>query len=145
MFKIDSSTRVEVPIAFGLLADGEAVYRCAEILGQHPIWLLQVRSEADDGEIWFRQFLAADIRQACAILDLDIWTKRSLYAIFPPHLAGGKSTELLRCLVVDECLEPDSEQSCWRITTTRETVLHSYYGTGLGEERIARCLWRDQV
>ena len=144
MFKVDSSARVEIPAELASLSEQEAIYRYVEILGHQPVWFLRLRLEDDaDGRQWWKQILVADIRQACEILQLDIWLARSVYVLLPQHLSKSATPQLWKCLAVQQCFEPQSDDPCWRITTLGGTVLHSFYGTALCEERAGPMLWTD--
>lgn len=144
MFRTNESARLRVPSELSSLSHQEAVYRHVEIIGELPIWLLRLELDEGGEGRWWKQILVADIGQACSILDLDFWLTRSLYVLLPAHLASSGAPRLSRCLAVHQCLEAHSSDLCWRITTSTGTVLHSFFGTSLGNERREKLLWADE-
>ena len=141
---VDSSARVAIPHELAEGAGAETVYRFVEFIGEHPAWLLQVqeRSSSDEGS-WRRRLLLSDVREACAIAQLDLWQSRLLYVLLPMHLTANGALQLTKCVAIHQCDEPDSADTCWRISTEHDTVLHSYYGTPLGQEINPKLLWQS--
>ena len=140
MFRVDQSSRIELP---GAAQDPElTLHEMVEIVGDTPVWLVQVGVPHGGIGPGRRRFATRDLERALEVLDSPDWRGADLYLMQLDAAPPGPPMRMGWCRAVWECREPDGQHVCWRVETERGVLLDSLHGTALGLERVIRRRWQ---
>lgn len=95
MFRVDATMRATSPFT-RLVSEDLEDYRCLQVVGTAPVWILDVMPTESDVPCAPLRFMFVDLLETVSIGLEDRWAERDLHLLAPLAATLGQPTELER-------------------------------------------------